>query len=165
MTYREELERIARKHDGILHPADVVREARDPRNILHDAFEWDDTAAAEAYRIEQAKQLIRVQVITIEHRAEPVRAFVSLSRDRAADGGYRITADVISDEELYQEMCADAAEELLAFKRKYARIGELRGVFAAGDRFIRRRADETAATGKVRKGAERSGVAKQGRSA
>lgn len=139
MTYREELERIARKHNGILRPADVVGEARDPRNILHDVFEWDDTVAAEAYRIEQAKQLIRVQVIVIEKHAEPVRAFVSLSRDRAAEGGYRITADVLSDDELYQEMCADAEEELLAFKRKYARIGELRGVFVASDSFIRHR--------------------------
>ena len=138
MTYREEFERIARKHNGILRPADVVDEARNPDSILHRAFEWDDTVAAEAYRIQQAKELIRVQVVVIENRQEPVRAFVSLSRDRLTDGGYRITADVLNDRDLYREMLLDAADELRSFQRKYNRITELSEVFAAAKAFDRK---------------------------
>lgn len=138
MTYREEFERIARKHNGILRPADVVDEARNPDSILHRAFEWDDSVAAEAYRIQQAKELIRVQVVVIENRQEPVRAFVSLSRDRLTDGGYRITADVLNDRDLYREMLLDAADELRSFQRKYNRITELSEVFAAAKAFDRK---------------------------
>ena len=136
MTYREALEEIAAKHNGILRPADVVDEARAENSPLHNAFEWDDTVAAEAYRIEQAKELIRVQVVVIGDNPEPVRAFVNLRRFRGTDdGGYRIMARVLNDRELLAELKKDAAQELLAFQQKYARIQELAGVFAAAEEY------------------------------
>lgn len=136
MTYREALEEIAAKNNGILRPADVVNEARNPENILHRAFEWDDTVAAEAYRLEQAKELIRVQVVVIGDNPEPVRAFVNLGCYRGTDdGGYRLTARVLNDSELLAELMKDAAMELVTFERKYSRITELSGVFKAAARF------------------------------
>lgn len=37
----------------------VVQAARDPEDILHAEFEWDDSVAAERHRMSQARQLIR----------------------------------------------------------------------------------------------------------
>lgn len=47
--------------DGRITPEAVVEDARDPESPLHDEFEWDDSVAAEKYRLEQARRLLRVR--------------------------------------------------------------------------------------------------------
>jgi hypothetical protein len=50
--------------DGIT-PEAVVGVARDPNNILHPHFEWDDAKAGHAHRLQQARHLIkRVKITT-----------------------------------------------------------------------------------------------------
>jgi hypothetical protein len=44
---------------GRLTPRDLVEAARDPESPLHAVFEWDDDKAADDWRIEQARRLIR----------------------------------------------------------------------------------------------------------
>ncbi|HAZ61006.1 MAG TPA: hypothetical protein DCY89_05470 [Gammaproteobacteria bacterium] len=53
-----ELSRIA-DATGALTPALVVEAATDPESPLHDAFDWDDSAAAHKYRLVQARSMIR----------------------------------------------------------------------------------------------------------
>jgi len=55
-----ELERIRKEKGGYLRTADVVEEAEAKSNPLHDCFEWDDSSAGHQYRMQQARQLIRV---------------------------------------------------------------------------------------------------------
>jgi ribosomal protein L12E/L44/L45/RPP1/RPP2 len=64
--------------DGHLEPAALVKDAREAGSPLHDDFEWDNTKAAEGYRLDQARSLIRqVRVIvTTEHRNIRCAAFV-----------------------------------------------------------------------------------------
>lgn len=45
--------------NGLLLPERVVEAAKDPNDVLHAEFEWDDAKAAHAHRIEQARELIR----------------------------------------------------------------------------------------------------------
>ena len=45
--------------NGRLTPTQVVNAARDESSPLHSCFEWDDGLAAESWRIEQARELIR----------------------------------------------------------------------------------------------------------
>jgi hypothetical protein len=54
-----ELKRLYRKNRSRLTEDSVIEAARDPANALHEYFEWDDEKAANAYRIEQARRLIR----------------------------------------------------------------------------------------------------------
>ena len=130
-----ELRRIARANDGVLAPENVVNAARSVRSPLHKLFDWDDTKAAEKWRIHQARQVLRVTVELIGNDKSPVRVFVSLTKDRTGDEtGYRSMVDVVSDDELYAQMLKDALEELRVFKAKYARFKELREVFAVIDR-------------------------------
>ena len=63
-----------------------------------------------------------------------MRAYVSLSTDRIAAGGYRAIVDIRSSDELYQVMLRDAIDELERMRRKYESIRELRPVFRAVDR-------------------------------
>jgi hypothetical protein len=53
-----ELEAL-RSEDGLLRPETIVAAARDSASPLHNHFEWDDAAAAQIYRIAQARALIR----------------------------------------------------------------------------------------------------------
>lgn len=136
-----ELQRIAASNGGILQPCAVVEAARPADSILHERFEWDDTEAAEQYRLWQARQLIRCSVV-IEPRTETtVRAFVSLTADREADGGgYRETVRVMARADSRAALLADALAELEVFQRKYAALTELAAVFAAVRAVIKRKA-------------------------
>ena len=129
----QELNEIMEEHDGVLHPAHVVAFAKDPQTALHSRFEWDDTAAAEQYRLVQARQLIRVYVEVAEDSVTEIRAFVSLPSDRETGGGYRKTTTVMSDAERRAELIRTALRELATFKRKYAALQEFSKVFAAVD--------------------------------
>jgi len=44
---------------GKLDPAQLIEAARDENSPLHSCFEWDDSAAAAQWRMEQARELIR----------------------------------------------------------------------------------------------------------
>lgn len=133
-----ELQRIAEAHGGMLRPADVVAAAEPDDSPLHDHFEWDDSKAGAAYRLWQARTLIRVSVTyTPVSPGKQVahRVFVSLTPDRDIDGGgYRVVTDVLSDADLRAQMLADAKREMLAWRRKYQTLHELAEVFAAIDR-------------------------------
>lgn len=122
-------------HDGILRPADVVDEARDENHPLHKCFEWDDSIAGEAHRRWQARQLIRVVVDVIPNTDDkPVNVFVSLRPDRADGTGYRSIVNVMSDNNLRNQLLSDALDELRIFERKYRRLTELAPIFEGLDR-------------------------------
>jgi hypothetical protein len=122
---------LADKHAGVLTPEAVVETARDPKNPLHSEFEWDDTKAAEQYRLDQARELIRVAVTVVPHTGEPVRTFVSLVEDRrdGHEGGYRKMISVMATGSGRAAVLETALWELDAFRRKYAHLKELCKVF------------------------------------
>ena len=135
-TIVQELESIRKSNNGILPPRAVIEAAADEKSPLHSRFTWDDTEAAEQYRLWQARQLIRlvVTVMPVEKKEYTVRQYISLSQDRVADGGYRLIADVLNASELRKQMLIDAMKEMRTFKVKYARLNELAGVFAEMDK-------------------------------
>lgn len=120
--WKQELEKVRAKHSGYLRPKDVVAAARDKSNPLHDQFEWDDSKAGRAYRLQQAVMLIHQVTFLPADSDEPVRAYVSLSSDRLARRGYRAMMDVLSDRVLRAQLLSDALAELKAFSSRYDRI-------------------------------------------
>lgn len=129
-----ELHRIAAEHGGELRPADVVEAARLKTSPLHTQFQWDDTVAAHQWRLQQARQLIRVTVEYVGPAEKPVlaRVFVSLTPDRKNEGGgYRATRAVMSNAAYRKQLLADALEEMQRFEAKYAELKELAEVIAA----------------------------------
>jgi len=130
--YLPELKSIANKHGGVLLCENILTYARNPKTKLHDWFNWDDTEAAHQYRLEQARLLLRVTVELLPRANVEYRAFISLTDDqKRKGGGYRITADVMSDSNLRGQLLAQAMDELERFQAKYATINELSEIFAA----------------------------------
>jgi hypothetical protein len=132
-----ELRRIQESNGGLLRAIDVVREASVVSSPLHGHFNWDDTEAAHQWRLQQARQLIRVTVETLPYD-EPqylVRAFTSLTPDRLIEGGgYRATVEVLRTPTERQQMILDCLEELNRLKVKYHILTELAALFKAIDR-------------------------------
>ena len=60
------LRALYEKNGKRLTPELVVRDARSPSSPLHGCFEWDDSAAAEAWREQQARTLMRSVVYQVQ---------------------------------------------------------------------------------------------------
>lgn len=136
---RTELDGIAERNGGLLKPEDVVEFARtNKQSELHGRFEWDDTKAAHAHRLEQARGIIRVFVEVIPHTQTSYRAYVSLEPDRHSGEGYRRTVQVMSNEEHRQQLLLQAIKRLNGMRREYAILTELAEVFQALDRVAAR---------------------------
>lgn len=75
----QELERIRKENDG-LEPEAVVQQAADPECILHAGFEWDDSKAAHAHRLQQARLIIRSVQVVIES-TPPRHIYVNVTTD------------------------------------------------------------------------------------
>lgn len=133
-----ELKAIAHANNGTLLPEKVVAYARNKKTALHSAFEWDDTMAAHAWRIDQARGLIQVavEVIHVENEDITVRAFVApLSvRGDGDEGGYRMTETLLRTRDGRADILATALAELESFQKKYKFLTELMEVFRAADR-------------------------------
>lgn len=86
--------------DGRITPEAVVGAARDPAHPLHPRFEWDDSVAAERFRIAQARAIIRdiTFEVTYENRVYNVPYFVR-DPEAASEGqqGYRAIASLSAD--------------------------------------------------------------------
>jgi len=150
----EELELIRTINGGLLDPAEVVEYAKNPDTLLHNKFEWDDSKAAYAHRLQQARMIIRLKLTVVDTKTEDpgnvfvkyldgnddkqemtIRSFVSLTSDRYGEkNGYRTIQDVMADIELRGQLLADAKKDMIVFKRKYGLLNELAGVFAAMDK-------------------------------
>jgi len=127
----KELRHLYKKYDNILSPDKVVSEARSIKSPLHKYFNWNDTEAANQYRLEQARRLLRFVVDIIPSNNKSVRIFYSLTKDRKGEEtGYRTTVDILSDKSLYKELLKDAKTEMECFIEKYEHIKELKKVFA-----------------------------------
>jgi len=83
-SIKEELEAIAA--GGVLYPADVVEAARNPNSAMHSQFEWDDSEAAEAYRLQQARALIRRVKVNVIRSDQEVVHIPSFTRSGASSG-------------------------------------------------------------------------------
>ncbi len=88
---------------GRLTPAQVVETAESKDSPLHAFFEWDDAKAGAAYRIEQARELIRrVKIeVTVEDRSFRVVGYVRDPEKEPNKPGYvatmRVTARTVAD--------------------------------------------------------------------
>lgn len=126
---KTELEEIrGMSDDGLLHPEKAVLWARQhKKSQLYANLEWNDTAAAEKYRIDQVRQIIRVIVLPSDQTEQLVRAYVSLPSDREHGGGYRTIQDGLT--RARQELVNEALKELRNFSNRYTHLPELGPVF------------------------------------
>lgn len=114
--------------DGKVTPAAILDVARDENTELHKCFCWDDTEAAEKYRLLQAGNIVRNLVITpIVEDEQPIRVYQITSEKNH----YQPTRFFLEQPDEYKGLLDRAIRELNSFKRKYENLAELELVFKA----------------------------------
>jgi hypothetical protein len=118
------LETITANAGGRLMPADVVRAARDHKNVLHKHFEWDNELAAEQHRLDQARSLIRsIHVENVEAPSGYARGFLSV-RDESGVS-YRTVTEVLGSADLQRSVLEQAERDLIAFETRYLALVDI----------------------------------------
>ena len=126
MSLRDQLQAV---HDdsGRLTPQIVVDAARPVEHPLHERFEWNDKLAGEAYRLDQARRLIRSVRVTYreadeKEAARTVRAYHSV---RDEDGtSYRPLEEVQESPLLTKLLLQDMEREWKQLMRRYGMFEE-----------------------------------------
>lgn len=124
MSLLSELQAIRDQH-GALDPVLVVDTARDPEHPLHSRFEWDDSVAAEKYRLDQAAQLLRVVKLPADpSRPDDLRAFVAVKGKDSHRADYVPTEEALADEFARRLVLRDMEREWRLLKRRYEHMRE-----------------------------------------
>lgn len=124
MNLRDELTKIRSQH-GVLTPEAVVEAARPADSPLHRRFEWDDAAAAEGYRREQARHLIcEARLVYVDRRGKDrdVRAFHAVRTDEGF--AFEPSDEIAADPLLSAIVMRDMEREWKALRSKYADFKE-----------------------------------------
>ncbi len=111
-------------------PREVVEKAKDEQSELHKCFEWDDTIAAEKYRLHQARMLIANIVVEVE-QAEGQTTELRLYQSNGRNNGYSESVLIARDVDRYAELLERAKSELDSFRKRYESIAELEEVITA----------------------------------
>lgn len=123
------------KRNGCIKPADVVDEARPESAPLHPHFTWDDTAAAELFRQDEARAIIRsVRIIRTDmpiQEQECVRAVVHVNatdtETKFEGAGYIGINRAIRNIDYRQQLLTTAKAEIISWQRRYADLLKFSG--------------------------------------
>jgi hypothetical protein len=126
------LTRIEKKY-GHISPEHIIQESRNPKHPFHKLFEWDDTKAAEKYRLLQAKFIQRaIGYILVNkttgERTGPIPAVHLIKRGEAK---YTGMLNALADEPTRADILKKAASELESWKQRYGHLVEFVNVVRA----------------------------------
>ena len=108
-------------------PEQIVDFARDKKSELHKCFEWNDSIAAEKYRLQQAR-VIMCNIVYADHNntseAAKIRVYQSVGNT------YKPSVQIIQNEDEYKLLLNRAYAELRSFKQRYKTLSELEPILA-----------------------------------
>ena len=112
--------------DAEITPEQVLEKARDEQSELHKCFEWNDSIAAEKYRLQQARQLIQFFVVVPKQDSKPPIRHFQITSQRNV---YMPTTHFATQPDEYQKLLQRAYAELRSFQNRYKSLSELESVF------------------------------------
>ena len=112
---------------GVLTPDVVLKDAKNPKSVLHAAFDWDDRRAAHRYRLHQARVLIaNVQyVYKVGEVNQAAPYYVRNPEAGTKDQGYVSLPRLRTDKELAHEALVEE------FSRAAAHLNRAREIARA----------------------------------
>lgn len=138
-VYGECIEALCERSDAPVSPYTIVAEARKKRSPLHAAFEWDDTVAANKYRVVQARHLIKHIVVVVEDdngEKEEMPAFYNVVQADDGTRGYTSILTVQAEPDYQRQVIAAAIKQLAIWQKRYGQYNKLASAM------IRRAIDE-----------------------
>ena len=121
--YGQRIYDLVEERDGIILAEDVLKDARDDGSPLHDFFEWDDSEAAEHWRLNQARYLLRSIHVVLkndEGEEEQTRFTYNVTDTPDDDGeGQRVYCTiqrVLTDDEIRAQVVEQAMRQLQSWR-------------------------------------------------
>ncbi len=141
--YGECLDMLQDKH-GVIEPRMVLTEAKKKSSPLHDYFEWDNTRAANKYRLHQARALVNHIEITIVYddgKEGTVRRFHNISVvEQGEKRQCYVNIKTVADNEDYIEQIVERAfREANAWRERYKHYEKLTPICRAIETFKRKK--------------------------
>ena len=127
--------------DGEVTKEAFLEASRPEDSPTHGCFEWDDSQAAELYRLNQAYHVILDLEVTVTEAESGSRssAFVNVIKKTSSESAKYKSLDVaMADEELRMNVIRNALAEFKAIEKKYNHLVELSSIFTAIDSAERR---------------------------
>ena len=137
------------ERDGSVTSKSFLEYSRPEDSETHDMFEWDDTIAAEKYRLAQSGRIINQLQIEVVYsgdssprdvevevnrteRFKRVSAFVNVAPKTVKGSAvFTNTLSALRDKEKRVQVLKNALAELESFKARYESLEELSGVMDA----------------------------------
>lgn len=116
------------EQQGNLSAKSLLEASRPEDAPLHNEFEWDNEKAAEKYREEQARGIIRNLTVVIDN-SEPVRKFFNVSVK--SEKQYTRIETILETADMRASLLSQALSELENFRKKYSQLEELAEIFKA----------------------------------
>jgi hypothetical protein len=112
--------------DGYIQPSAVVEVSKPEEADLHTCFEWENEKAADSWREQQARVLIKNIVIyeVREDIEKETTAFIHVISEPDKMRGYKETIVVVQNSNDRDYVLKRALQELESFKIKYAKLVE-----------------------------------------
>lgn len=117
-----------------LTASNLVEKAKDKNSILHDLFDWDDTIAAEKWRLQQARALINEIKIVVGDKTMYAFENVNVSVTDASEREYKPVMEIISNEQYRNQILKSALNFLNSWKMKYKQFTELKPIVVSIER-------------------------------
>lgn len=106
-------------------PAQILEKGRNEGTELHKCFEWNDSIAAEKYRLSQARKICEVLVIQRLPDAQKDAPEIRIFHKTESTGGYKPIQQIIQRKDEYEKLLQRAFAEFHALKIKYQNLQEL----------------------------------------
>jgi hypothetical protein len=140
VEYGKRIDWLVSKQGGSITSKEVLEDAKKTTSPLHGYFEWDDSVAAEKYRISQAGYLLRSieVVITRPDGTEmQVRQYYSIKNetDEGTEQKYYTLGSVLNDAEKRKQVVATAYSEVKNWRERYGQYSEFDNIFGEIDNF------------------------------
>lgn len=144
--FGEQIEALIEANDGSIVVTQVVDDAKHEDSPLHEFFEWNDQRAAERYRLNQARYILRsieVMIKAEDGQENTVRAFHHVTVDDSFTSARNKAEHVVvtiqramSEEDLRKQIIEEALRQLQAWQRKYRQYKELGAIIKAIDEIV-----------------------------
>lgn len=134
-----------------LTPENLVEQAKDEDNPLHDFFEWEDSIAADKYRLQQARMIINDIKVIVDNKEyfafESIKPIVNkdgtlLLNEGESEGRiYKPIVEILNNENLRQQIIRSALKHLEYWESQNAKYKELEPIILSA-RKVREKLDK-----------------------